>query len=202
MSLQNNPIKEMLSWLIFALPTAAEIQEMFDGCPATWRETMVKRLTWGVPFAEALHAMQNHNRYILEVAAGSGYYSSILRAHGMVVASTGRHWSEKYECDSHNTFGQVDEWDTEEAVHDYNNNAERIRRDVLLVWGNINNQEITTELIDALIPGQRLYLQSRRDPQSYQPFLLHLAKTCDTVLTLEAPHWRPYRDVFSVHVKR
>lgn len=199
MTIEANPLKELLSWLVMPLPKAASIQVMLNQFDTRWRNEMTDNITWGIPCAEVIEYMRAYqnspSRLIYEMAAGTGYYSAVCRNNGLLMEASGTK-RKSYPCNDH--FGHFSPMKELGAV--------AVARwsqghDLLLVWGDLHD-EISTKVIDWMTPGQRIFIQGRRDVAQYEPWLLHLNQHCETLCEIEAPHWKPYTDLFSAHVKR
>lgn len=78
------------------------------------------------------------NKKVLEVAAGSGYLSSLLRHGGVSIITTDNmSWSEEDEyAEYKNTFGEVEKIDAVEAIEKYKDEIDT----VLLSWPPFNEK--------------------------------------------------------------
>lgn len=146
-------------WLKTDVPSLATIQETYRGLehqsiPASGdllaRPRFAKAISFAIPCAEALRAISARSSSLVEIGAGTGYWSALLAKKGIDVLASDISSEKNHFRQKVGTFYPVSECDAISAIASYPG------RDILMCWPSYD-EDWSANAIATIAPGRLLY---------------------------------------------
>lgn len=160
------------------------------------REGLVRIFSWSIPSPEALEAIAQHGP-VLEVMAGTGYWSSLLHQGGVDVIATDLEPYTNGWCDGRYT--RVEPMDAREAA------ARHPDRALLMSWPPPDDPvDAETFCAHFLVGGAVVILISevRYGSTGSDAGRRFLAEHYEITAQIPLPSWKPGRDVLTVYHRK
>lgn len=152
------------------------------------RDNYIHAIGFAVPTAEAIAAIAAASPRLLEVGAGSGFWSALLARAGVDVVATDKHAGE--HGDWHGRYHPTEKLDALAALRAYPD------RDVLVCWPTLHGTW-ARKLAEAIEPGKVLHVIAEEccaEPGFYSV----LADRFERLDSQPLPNWKDMRDYLEV----